>query len=320
MRLNVFGLVSIDTIEFNNGLSYIGGGALATAWVASLWKVPSTLYSISCGKEYQQKIQKNVLWNKDYFSHSTLSASKQMVRFEIFEDEGDYTYKIYDLDDVKEELKKFLEKTGKEQYLKLPACNLIDFANKLTISSFNPQGRYNLFELTKQIHTDGFIFLNRCELLMNSNLSFLLALKYIESSQQSYVITLGKEGAICYYANDRVWCFCPAVQSEPHINTLGCGDAFAGGFLAAFMKYSAIAESMILGTISAYLVTYAPSNMVTVWLETISEADIFNKLLSSIEFFDTADKLIQYLHFRHDECVTWNISSYLINKFDWKLN
>lgn len=320
MRLNVFGLVSIDTLEFDNRSSYVGGGALATAWVASLWKVPSTLYSISCGKEYEKKIQKNVLWNKDFFSHSTLSSSKKMVRFEISETEGDYTYKIYELEDVKEELKKFLEITGKEQYLKLPASNLIDFANKLTMPSFNPQGRYNLLELTKQIHTDGFIFLNRCELLMNTNLSFVLALKYIEDSRQSYVITLGNHGAICYYANDKAWCFCPIVQSVPLANTLGCGDAFAGGFLAAFMKYSAIAESMILGTISAYLVTYAPSNMITVWLETISERDIFDKLLSSIKFFDTADKLIEYLHFTHDVCVTWNLSSYLTSKFDWKVS
>lgn len=42
-QINVLGLISIDTLQFENYTSYLGGGAFATAWIASLWSVQAKL-------------------------------------------------------------------------------------------------------------------------------------------------------------------------------------------------------------------------------------------------------------------------------------
>lgn len=320
MKLNVFGLVSIDTINFQDGISYIGGGALATAWLASLWKVPTVLYSLTCNQECQQRIQDNILFNNNCFGHTTFSTNKEMVRFYISESEQDYSYAIRNFDTAKEELKLFLEMTSKEQYIKLPASHLVDCASLITDASYNPQGRYDLFELTKKITTSGFVFLNRNELLNGMKLDFQCALKAIERTKQSYVITLGINGAICYYAVESKWYCCPIIKSEKLSNTLGCGDAFAGGFLAAYTKYSSITQGMIIGTVSAYLATYSPSNMITVWLPTISESDIITKLLYSVKVFETSDGVIQYMKSDKFKSVKWDLESYFSEDFDWKID
>lgn len=319
MNVNVFGLVSVDILEFQNHTSYLGGGALATAWIASLWEVPSNLYSISCKNYYNEIIDKNILWNKEFFSHTVLSKNKKMAQFEISEQNGDYAYKIQGIDNTQEELKQFLEMTLKGQYIKLPANNFRNLEKMMTSASINPQGMYNLIDLTQKIHTEGFIFLNNKELLMNSKLYFSSALVYIEKIQQSFVVTLGHKGAVCYSANEKKWYYCPAIRSTQCINTLGCGDAFAGGFLAAVAKKYSIDKCMVFGTISAYLVTCSPSNMITVWPDTILADNILNKLLMEIRHFDNADELIMYLKLNKNEAVTEKMFPDISSKFNWEI-
>ncbi len=321
MKLHVLGLVSIDTLEFDGSTSYLGGGALSTAWVASLWGVPSTLYSISCENAYTETINKNLLWNRDLFSHITLSRNKPMTRFNIARHNQDYQYKIINMNDSQTELQQFLNITADMQYIKLPVSNFIGLEHMVNTASINPQGTFNLTDFIKVLRTEGFIFLNSNELLLSSNVDFLSALQYIESWKQSFVITLGKSGSICYYADDANWYFCPSIQSIPYISALGCGDAFAGGFLAAYTKnQSSIVDCMFYGTLSAYLTTYSPNNLVSVWLDDICDMIAFEELKKSIRCFRFSNELVKFLQSNKGSVVVLEKTPCISQKFDWRLD
>lgn len=319
MRLNVLGLVSVDTLVFDNYTSYLGGGALSTAWIASLWEVPTTLYSISCRSVYNEVINRNLRENSELFSHIILSKDKPMTRFEISICNGDYAYKISNMDDFQDELRQFLNTTMGGQFIKLPARNFINLESLITVASLNPQGIFDLLSFTKKIHTGGFIFLNKNELLTASKQDFLSSLKYIENIQQSFIITLGECGAVCYHADDAIWFFCPSIQSTRCVNLLGCGDAFAGGFLAARVRQYSIADCMYYGTISAYLATYSPSNMVAVWLDSTYEDNIFGDLKKTIRYFEKADGVMEFLQSHERKSVVLKANPCISSKFNWKL-
>ncbi|HUM84986.1 MAG TPA: carbohydrate kinase family protein [Lachnospiraceae bacterium] len=320
-QINVLGLISIDTLQFENYTSYLGGGAFATAWIASLWSVQAKLYSISCEKEYDAIINNNTSWNADSFSHVSLTKNKPMTRFEISQIDGDYSYKIFNMYDSKIELEQFLSETTIGQYIKLPAKNFWKLSDPICTASLNPQGGFDLFEFTSKLHTDGFIFLNKKELLTSSQLDLASTLKYIETKHQSFVITLGEEGAICYDAQSSKWCYSPSIQTLNYKSTLGCGDAFAGGFLAAKAKGYSVSDCMFYGTISAYLLTYSPSNMPTLWLDHNGGYEyLVWGLKDAIRYFETANDLVNFLLTQDAKNVTLNHSLNLSIEFDWKLH
>lgn len=320
MNLNVLGLVSIDVLEFDEYASYLGGGALSTAWVASLWEVHSTLYSISYEKVYNKVFDRNSAWNNKFFSHITLSESKPMTKFEISKYDEEYRYKIFNLSLSQNELNCFLRKTTDMKYVKLPAANFLDVEARLTTASLNPQGKFNLIDFTEKIHTDGFIFLNYSELLASSKLNLSSSLRYIENLQQSFVITLGRDGAICYYSNEATWYFCPSIQLVQVASTLGCGDAFAGGFLASYAKHYDLSDCMFYGTISAYLVTHSAGNMVEFWLKRTSEENVFIDLKRQIKQFSSAKDIVNFLRSEDSKTISLSMLPDLSRDFNWKLS
>lgn len=319
-QINVLGLISIDTLEFENSTSYLGGGALATAWIASLWDVHANLYSISCNNEYDTIINNNKLWNAEFFSYISLTKSKPMTKFEISQINGDYSYRIFDMNDSRAELERFLRETKTGQYIKLPAINFSGLYNMIHTASLNPQGSFDLIDFIDKVRTDGYIFLNNKELSASSKLDFASTLKYIEDIQQSFVITLGKNGAICYDTPSSKWCYSPSVQTLDYVNTLGCGDAFAGGFLAAKAKGCSVSECMFCGTISAYLLTYSPSNMPTLWLDHNASDEYFGReLKEAIKYFENINDLLYFFQTQDSKYVTLNTSFNMSVEFNWKL-
>lgn len=319
-QINVLGLVSLDTLQFENGKSYLGGGAFATAWIASLWGVHANLYSTSYNKEYDKIVQNNMLWNAELFSHMPLATSKPMTRFEISRSNEDYSYKIFNMNNSQVELKRFLYETKGEQYIKLPAGNFLGLSNMISQASMNPQGKFDLIQFMTRLHTDGYIFLNNKELLSSSKLDFASTLKYIENMKQSFVITLGANGAICYDAYSCNWCYSSSIQTLKHVCTLGCGDAFAGGFLAAQAKRKSISECMLYGTISAYLLTYSPSNMPTIWLDNSTGYEYWESDLEKmITYFQNVDDLIEFIETSMGKRYTLQHNISLSKKFDWEL-
>ena len=319
LQLNVLGLVSIDTLIFDGNTSYLGGGALATAWTASLWEVPTVLYSISCESSCKEVLDRNLLCNK-FFSHIILSKDKLMTRFEISIYNEEYKYTISNMSPCHDELCHFLNITTGEQYVKLPADNFAALTDKIDNVSINPQGRFSLLDFAKGTQTKGFIFLNKKELLMAFKQDFQTSLKYIENLQQSFVITLGEDGSICYCAENAKWYFCPSILSVNCVSSLGCGDSFAGGFLAARVKQYSIADCMIYGTISAYLVTLSANNMVTFWLDDILNTSSFEDLKVAIRCFDSNEEVMNFLQTYNCKSVVLKKKPPMSRRFDWILS
>lgn len=317
--LNVLGLISIDTLTFEGYKSYLGGGALSTAWIASLWQIPTTLYSTAFHKELSDIIARNLLWNTGLFSHIALSTHLPMTTFEISQCNDDYLYKIAHMHDFHNQLEYFLKCANGEQYIKLPATNFSNIEKLLTSASINPQGTFDLIDFTRKIHTDGFIFLNCKELLAASKGDLSTSLKLVQSTGQSFVVTLGARGSICYDATESAWHFCPSILSTQYNSSLGCGDAFAGGFLAAKVKMHAIDDCMLYGTISAYLATYSPSNMVTAWITSPSEDAKFENIKQAIAHFSTFDEVLVFLQSHNSSSSLLNPPPCISNMFDWEL-
>lgn len=321
MQINVLGLISIDRLAFLNHKTYLGGGGLATAWVASLWEVPTTLYSIACTDTCRKIIKKNAITNSDFFSLVSLSQSKLVPNIEIEQSGDEYLFHINDLTNIENSLEFFLKNTHSQQYIKLPASS---FSNQKIWEgnfSLNPQGKFELQSLNKTVKTHGFIFLNHTELMNCSSLSLLEAMKYIENTEQAFIITLGRHGVLCYYAQERKWWYCPSINSNVYSSALGCGDAFAGGFLSAYSRCLPIHLCLAYGTISAYIATKSPNNMVTHWFYENPIAEI-NELCELVRFFSSAKSAFDYITEKKEPIFTLDnsISNKIHLTFDWIYN
>lgn len=318
MPLDILGLVSIDTLDFLDGKSYVGGGGLATAWISSLWNVDTTLYSINSNTLCNKIIQNNISIRQSNFRHVPLGSSAKTTHFNIFQGDNkdDYTYKITQLNSALDELISFFSKSEHDQYIKLPASNFYQLRNCNRSFSANPQGKFNLIEFCDTISTSGFIFLNKKELLDYSKMPLLCALEFIENINQSFVVTLGEEGSICYDSATKAWWHCPSIFTNNYLSTLGCGDSFAGGFLAAYTKKLPISQCLAQGSISAFCTMKAPGNMVEQWIDDKSLYHIL-ETYKHIKTFASASELYKYIRGGQDLCIHLELSLDPKQKFCW---
>ena len=318
MPLDILGLVSIDTLDFLDGKSYVGGGGLATAWISALWDVDTTLYSINSSVRCNRIIDGNLSKQQCGFHHVPLGVADKTTCFNILQDNrtSDYIYRITHLNGALGELVSFFAQSKHEQYIKLPASNFFQLKSRCGHFSVNPQGSFNLIEFCNAINTSGFVFLNKKELLDSSNVSLLGAFKYIENMYQSFVITLGEEGSICYYSIDKTWWYCPSIFSDDYISTLGCGDSFAGGFLAAYIKQKPINECLAQGTISAYYTMQSPSNMITRCFDDKSLNHIVELSKYTTSFLSAKD-LHEYINSSRYLHINLDLSFDQLPKFCW---
>ncbi|MEM6687914.1 MAG: carbohydrate kinase family protein [Planctomycetota bacterium] len=68
-------------------------------------------------------------------------------------------------------------------------------------------------------------------------------------SAQVHVVTVGDKG--CWYRESNLWKHHPAVLSEKTIDTTGCGDAFHGGFLHAWVSGESLSACIETATLAA---------------------------------------------------------------------
>ena len=109
MPLDTLGLVSIDTLRFLDGKSYVGGGGLATAWISALWNMDTTLYSINSNVRCNRIIDSNLLKQQCKFRHIPLGMTGKTTSFNIFLENqtGDYKYIVSNLTSAVDELISF---------------------------------------------------------------------------------------------------------------------------------------------------------------------------------------------------------------------
>jgi len=323
VTLDVLGLVSIDTLAFYDNNSYVGGGGLATAWIASLWDLSTTLHSVSCNKKCFDIIENNTYSNKKFFTHIPMYISSIMTTIIIqqYIKEAEYQYTINNLTNAETNLRHFLQKDLENKYIKLPASYFGNCNNSYGFISVNPQGYFNLQQFVADTNINGFIFLNYRELLSCSNMQFSDTLHYIERSKKSFVITLGKFGAICYCREKNHWWYCPSIVSRNCRGTLGCGDAFAGGFLSAYIQQSSIGICLAKGTVSAYYATKSPNNMVINWFIE-KPVQVIETVNAKIRCFESAQEVLQYLQSdsEHFSVCDSDLSFDENLSFQWKYN
>lgn len=300
MQLSVLGLVSIDTLIFEDGQSYVGGGGLATAWVASLWGANTILYSINSNSLCSEIIKRNLLIHKTSLVHKDYFLTHDTTQFSILQgyQPNEFSYNISNLYNSAKELSDFMDLDTNSKYIKLPASNFYSLKNANGDFSVNPQGQFDLKKYCSIVKPKGFIFLTRQELLDSMQIDFYEALKYLESISQSFVVTLGENGAICYHSAERIWWYCPSIYTYNIKTTLGCGDAFAGGFLSAYIQKLSIQQCLAQGTFSAYCAMQSPSNMVTKWLTSTSQSRIV-QFYKYISHFDHAGNFFKFLLDKH---------------------
>lgn len=295
MFLNVLGLVSIDTLGFYNNKHYVGGGGLATAWASALWGIDSYLYSIDSNTICQRIIDENSKYNRN-FAHLPINTSIDTVKFIIEKDElsDGYNYRIIGYKNYDKRIIRFLSLDNSEKYIKLSVSNYELLNSAKRCFSINPQGDFDLMKFCNIVNKTRFIFLNINELLHSSKMNLLEVLKYIENNKHSFVITLGKDGSICYYHDNDEWWFFPSINSDKYMSSLGCGDAFAGGFLSAFIKGLPIKLCLARGTISAYCALYSPNNIINNWISKKSLAEL-NRMRYPDFCFSNASDLYSFI-------------------------
>ncbi len=318
MPFDVLGLVSIDTLGFLDGKRYVGGGGLATAWISALWNTDTTLYSINSDVRCNRIIDSNLLKQQCEFRHIPLGMADKTTCFNIFLENktGDFKYIASHLTGAVDELISFFAQSNHEQYIKLPASNFYQIKRCHRNFSVNHQGSFNLIDFCNTIYTSGFVFLNKKELIDSGNVSLLSALKNIDNMCQSFVITLGQKGSICYYSLDKTWWYCPSIFSDEYISTLGYGDSFAGGFLSAYIKQKPINECLAQGTVSAYYTMQSPSNMITRCFDDKSLNHVVELSKYTISFISAKD-LYEYINGRQNLHVMLDLSFDQPPKFCW---
>lgn len=318
MSLSVMGLVSIDELDFLDGKKYVGGGGLATAWISSLWSVSTTLYSINCNLYCNKIIENNISVNEPFFFHKRNFSEHDTTQFFITLNnyDNEFVFNASHFPNTVNELELFLSIDKNDKYIKLPASNFYFLKNSNRNFSVNPQGQFDLNKYCSIVNTDGYIFLNKKELLCSSKMTFFSALKMIETIPQSFVITLGRDGAICYQCTQKQWWYCPSIYSYDFITTLGCGDAFAGGFMSAHTKRLPIPQCLVQGTFSAYSVMQSAGNMVTKWFDNQS-LEYMKCLYKYVKCFDNSKEVYGYLLNNKGLQIQLDLSFDKKTNYDW---
>ena len=133
--------------------------------------------------------------------------------------------------------------------------------------AFNPsnyQAKQGVKVLGKILKNTDLLVLNReeAELLLKKQDSINMLLKSLYALGPSIVIiTEGKKGAYCY---DGEYKFSITPKKVKIVETTGAGDAFAAGFLAAYLKKQDIAHALKIGVANAQSVIqhYGAKNLI----------------------------------------------------------
>ncbi len=260
MKVGVIGFCELDTLEYMGNSIFIGGGALSTSIQIALWGVHVNLFSC-LGSEFPLPLLYQRLESVSHcFILSNISSGDSIVRMSIKRENNDFSFSIIDLGCWPDTtLMNFNIMRGHFGigYTKLPyqmTCSFLDYVtrNGWTSTAVNPQGSYS-FEQLKDLKAN-LLFFNEKEICNAARKKLPEVLQDISELKRDVVITLGTRGVILYNYSTHNYYHAPA-KDVLAIDTLGCGDAFAGGFIALRAKGKGVEDQIAGGILSAALET-----------------------------------------------------------------
>lgn len=257
MRIGVIGFCELDTLVYLKNAQVFGGGALSTAIHAASYGVHVSLYTY-CGTDFPTSVLRNKLNPINHnLTINDLSKECSAVQILINKESHDHTWSILNLGGWKKvKLIDFKDIDNRFciGYMKLPhiiACNLSDYvARNVPFIAVNPQGAY-LFEQLKALKAD-LLFFSEKEICNAAKNRLPAVLQILPELKKDIVVTIGGYGAIFYSQQTKKYYYVPSIDVDI-VDTLGCGDAFAGGFIAFQAKGKKITDQLAAGILSALL-------------------------------------------------------------------
>ncbi len=260
MRSGVVGFCEYDTLEYMGNSRFIGGGAFSTAIHIALCGVHVSFFTY-CGLDFPKKIVHARLKSiEQYFSFNDIPRKCTAVQITIKKEVQDHSWlianpgawnnvKLSDFDDI--------PRKCNAVYMKLPyyiAAALSEYLIKdsLLNIAINPQGDY-LFEQLKGLAAD-LLFFSEREICNVAKRTLSTVLQILPTLEKDVVVTVGNRGAVLYSRLDSLYYYVPPFDVHV-VDTLGCGDAFVGGFISSRMKGGSVKDQLATGILCATLNT-----------------------------------------------------------------
>lgn len=254
--LIAIGNISIDTIEIENKKHTVPGGSAGAVLTASAARDLSTGLVARIGEDFKKE------WLEDLSSRGInldgILKQKVSCRFELsYDSKGNlkkfneiFSHEAFSVKDIP---KSYFE----TKHLHLSAAhpkNQEKILNSLKSSKFTLSlALWPKYELE---YTEDFIkLLKKIKILFCNDYEALMltkeenvydAAKKIQNfGPEILVLTKGSKGSAIYSKNE--FYLFPALRTSK-IDTTGCGDSFAGGFLAEYIKGTGIERAGWVGT------------------------------------------------------------------------
>ena len=297
MKIGVIGFCELDTLVYLKNSQVFGGGALSTAIHAASYGVHVSFYTY-CGTNFPTSVMRNKLKSiNHYLTINDISKECSAVQILIKKENHDHTWSLLDLGGWKNlELTDFKDINSRlcTGYIKLPytiACNLSNYVarNNIPFIAINPQGTY-LFEQLKVLKAD-LLFFSEKEICNAAKNKLPVVLQVLPELEKDIVVTIGSCGAIFYSQSTEKYYYVPSFDVDV-VDTLGCGDAFAGGFIAFQAKGKKVTDQLAAGVLSAILNSQSWGALPDPVLVNDYE-DILSDIVSHICVFDSSISLVE---------------------------
>lgn len=244
LDLVVLGNTSIDTIKLEgNGNYKVPGGSAAAVGTASRAYNSKVGIITKLGRDFPKK------WKEDLLSRGIdsngLLKQKSSCRFELTYDKKGNLNNFNEIFNVEDVLSVNDVPTSykKAKYFHLSAAHPKNQERFLTAKSIKSKLSLALWPSYESEYNEKFVkLLKRLEILFCNNHEAKIitgeeniydAVKKLGKNIKTIVLTKGKKGAAIY--NKDKFSIFPALRTST-LDSTGCGDSFAGGFLAEYIK------------------------------------------------------------------------------------
>ncbi|MGD2249401.1 MAG: carbohydrate kinase family protein [Candidatus Methanofastidiosia archaeon] len=327
MKIGVIGFCELDTLVYLKNAQFFGGGALSTAIHAASYGIRVSFYTY-CGTDFPTSILCNKLKSiNHYLTINNILKECSAVKMLIKKEDHNHMWSILTLGGWKNmRLMDFknIDNRFCTSYMKLPytaARKLSTYVGRnIPFVAINPQGVY-FFEQLKALEAN-LLFFSEREICNAAKKKLPTVLQVLPELKKNIVVTLGNCGTLFYSQQEKRYYYVPSIAVDV-IDTLGCGDAFAGGVIAFQAKGKKVEDQLAAGILSATLNSQTwgalPDPALIIDYEDIvgdivSHICVFDNVISLVKNFDTwcqgvpaSSKLLKVLKSRNRDYWKYNL-------------